>query len=379
MSAVSKRCANAGSPHPHPTVVLISRGVTSLRIADCRTSSTVFEVGLAEALSKDHRVVVISFAFQGSQVKGNFELVGATGRSRFLSPNFARVLLRRHPDRIIFFGYSPVALVALKILSKCVSAKLVAYVFDTHAGAIECKASMRRNLIDWYFKVGERLLRIADGVVLLNPRARAALGLEAARCLVSRVGVLPSGSICRTTPSSQHFRVVYAGSLESYNGILELLEAMAHIQSDLVKLDILGAGRLEDAVKRTADMDRRITYYGPMPRSVVDEVVAHADLLVSLRDTDHPVAAFSFPSKLVEYLGSGTPVLSSPIEGVTRLHEMATVVRELDPPAIAQAVLSVRDDPEGREAKAAAARDYVARHHSWPMIAREFSSYLDRL
>jgi glycosyltransferase involved in cell wall biosynthesis len=123
-------------------------------------------------------------------------------------------------------------------------------------------------------------------------------------------GRVPSGAETVADQSVRPFRIVLAGSLEPYNGVEIALKAMTSLPAS-VELVVAGTGSLVDAVKAAAERDPRISYSGFVPFTEVVDLYHSADLLLNLRLTRAIDTRYFFPSKLMELLASGTPVLST--------------------------------------------------------------------
>lgn len=367
-------------------IVVVSRTLATLRAGECTTSSQLFELGLARALTQHARVSVLSLQDVPAISDANLTLVGL-GSSRSGIEGIGRTiaehdLLSRAPRRIIMWGYDPLMIGAVKRAAKRLKARFVSYVFDSHAGAIEHKPLLRRTLIDWYFRLGAQTLRFADGIIVLNPRAIPRLPTAGKPHLLSRVGIeerdLLSG-VQYTRRSAQDFTIIYAGSLEAYNGVVPLVRALRFVEFPGAKLEIFGAGALSNQVVKLAANDNRITYRGLVAKDEVDRAVARADLLVNLRDLSHPVAAYSFPSKLIGYMASGIPVLSSRVLEHAEFRDLVNVVPALTPESIAAAISHAINSPAEQAAMAALARDFAAEHYRWSAIAPEVFAFLREL
>ena len=62
--------------------------------------------------------------------------------------------------------------------------------------------------------------------------------------------------------------------------------------------------------------DSRIEYLGIVPREKVLQLQSEASLLVNPRQPNGGFTRYSFPSKNIEYLASGTPTLIYELEGI---------------------------------------------------------------
>jgi len=103
--------------------------------------------------------------------------------------------------------------------------------------------------------------------------------------------------------------VVYTGSFTKKYGILNLLEAFKNIKDEKYRLILCGAGEAEAEIKAAAELDSRIIYRGAVTRDEAVQVQARATVLINPRTADGEYTKYSFPSKLIEYMLSGRPVL----------------------------------------------------------------------
>lgn len=108
----------------------------------------------------------------------------------------------------------------------------------------------------------------------------------------------------------------YAGSLSYRYGIKILLEAFTQINNDDVQLYICGDGEAKQEIIRLSNSDKRIKYLGVLPRDKVLELQQEASLLINPRPNNSEFTKYSFPSKTIEYLASGTPVVLCKLEGI---------------------------------------------------------------
>lgn len=111
-------------------------------------------------------------------------------------------------------------------------------------------------------------------------------------------------------------RILYTGTLHRKFGILNLLEAFRQIEDDSYRLIICGIGDSENEIREAAQQDSRITYLGQLPRAEVLEWQAKATVLVNPRQNIEEYTKYSFPSKNLEYLSSGVPVVAYKLDGI---------------------------------------------------------------
>lgn len=110
--------------------------------------------------------------------------------------------------------------------------------------------------------------------------------------------------------------ILYTGTLDRRYGILDLLKAFTIISKDNYRLWICGEGEGKKNVERFAEKDSRINYFGQIPTEKVLELQKRATILVNPRKNDSEYTKYSFPSKTMEYLASGTPTVMYKLDGV---------------------------------------------------------------
>jgi glycosyltransferase involved in cell wall biosynthesis len=109
--------------------------------------------------------------------------------------------------------------------------------------------------------------------------------------------------------------ILYSGALLEKFGLKNLIEAFTLIDGDY-ELWVFGSGEMEEAIMRAAKMDQRIKNWGYVSNEEVLRHQINAKILVNPRFTSQDFTQYSFPSKLLEYLSSGTPVLTTRLESI---------------------------------------------------------------
>lgn len=109
--------------------------------------------------------------------------------------------------------------------------------------------------------------------------------------------------------------VMYAGGLASDNKIPELLGYCTEIE-EISEIWICGNGPDEKRVKEISLTDSRIKYFGRLSNERVLELEEKAKILINFRSPDEELTKYSFPSKILEYISSGSLVLSTKLLGI---------------------------------------------------------------
>lgn len=108
---------------------------------------------------------------------------------------------------------------------------------------------------------------------------------------------------------------MYAGTLEKVTGIDLLLEAFKRVKYENAELWISGKGSMLNLVKDAALKDGRIRYLGCPPYLEYLNNLKKASILVNPRNMNLPENKNNFPSKILEYLATGKPIVSSRFSG----------------------------------------------------------------
>ncbi len=123
--------------------------------------------------------------------------------------------------------------------------------------------------------------------------------------------------------------ILYAGGIYEKYGVKKLLDAFVDLKDENYELHIYGDGDLEDTMTNYTELDTRIHYFGVVPNSVVVQELFNASLLVNPRPASEEFTKFSFPSKNMEYMVSGTPLLTTVLPGMPKeYHEYVYLLED---------------------------------------------------
>lgn len=103
--------------------------------------------------------------------------------------------------------------------------------------------------------------------------------------------------------------IFYGGHLDRRYGVVDLIEAFTQIKGEDYRLLICGKGDSAETIKKYSQKDSRIKFLGLLTRSEVINLQKNATVLVNPRHANEEYTKYSFPSKTIEYLASGTPTV----------------------------------------------------------------------
>ena len=105
--------------------------------------------------------------------------------------------------------------------------------------------------------------------------------------------------------------LLYAGGIHAEYGIKKLVEAFNEANISGWELHIYGNGNYKQTLIKFCELNNSIKYFRVKPNKEIVEKQIRASLLVNPRPTDEEYVKYSFPSKTMEYMASGTPLLTT--------------------------------------------------------------------
>ena len=231
------------------------------------------------------------------------------------------------------------------------------------------------------FALQTRLIAKADGLLVCN-KAIVDDFAPGRRHLVLEGGVLESvvRSFSPRISDQGGFHVVFAGQLSELNGVRLLLEALPLCSAPGLRVSVLGGGALEKEVREYAAKDTRLSFEGRVTHQRVLDAYRSADLLVNLRSTQFVTHRYVFPSKVVECLATGVPLLSTRTGHVEEeFGAFVFLLEEESARALARAIEFVASLPhESRRNIGRCAQEYVLRNKTWEAHLERLSAYLTK-
>jgi glycosyltransferase involved in cell wall biosynthesis len=177
---------------------------------------------------------------------------------------------------------------------------------------------------------------------------------------------------------SVKFKVAFVGGVNRLNGIDMLLEAFSLLRDSRFSLVIYGDGELREATMVAARNDVRIVYGGRISDDELISELYSASVLINPKPVDEEYAKTSFPSKLLEYLAIGRPVLTTRVVSIPpELADCFLYIDVVTPAGIALALRKAFQLPDRhREELAVRARQLVRKLYSEAVIGGKIISFV---
>jgi glycosyltransferase involved in cell wall biosynthesis len=337
---------------------------------------------IAALLSAGHQVTYAApfTAYDAPRPPGvrTLDLPRASGRHRLAAVNAARSLLRREaPLHDVVLLHDPELLLSALSLR---SARGPAVVWDVHedtAAAVGMKAwipgPLRRPTARAFHEV-ERLAGHRRHLLLAEHGY--AERFSGGHPVVPNSTFVPAEV---AAPGAD--RVVYLGSLTRARGALDLVEVGKALVGSGVRLHLIGPA--DDPVVRealtAADEAGELVWHGFVPNNRALELLAGALAGLSLLH-DEPNYRHSQPTKVIEYMARGVPVVTTPNPLARDLvieADCGVVVPFEDPGAAAEAVKGLAADPDRVVRLAENGRLVALRDYNWAVDGAEFVRVLE--
>ncbi|MBO5407331.1 MAG: glycosyltransferase [Bacteroidales bacterium] len=154
-----------------------------------------------------------------------------------------------------------------------------------------------------------------DGFVLLTKDMNNIIN-KSNKPYIIMEGLVDSSIIPESDVIDRERNIIYAGALHEEYGVKKLIDSFRMIPDKDICLSIYGAGPMDSLIVQLSKEDTRIRYYGLVPNKEVIKKEVTALLLINPRPSSYEFTKYSFPSKNMEYMASGTPLLTTKLPGM---------------------------------------------------------------
>ena len=161
----------------------------------------------------------------------------------------------------------------------------------------------------------KKLIKEIDSFVLLSNYMAQSLNIGK-RPWIRIEGLFDANIKSEIVVKEKNKTILYTGTLALRYSIMNLIEAFTNIEEENFRLWICGEGDTREDIERIARSDKRIIYFGQLTHEEVLLLQKRATVLINPRTSEGVFTKYSFPSKTMEYLASGTPTILCRLEGI---------------------------------------------------------------
>ena len=354
------------------SIYVFSDCLSSLEPENFTTSSEKYEYHVSLELSKHETVVVFSKAACSEMTSGTLVLCPFNQRNvkeKMRSSNSDT------KDIAIFWGYDlrkVLTMIALRMKYRFVT---FPFVFDSHTEAIKSYGKVKHFIANTYFNIGKKLIKHFDGLILFQDKAAKLLNFKK-DYFVTKPGL--TTNINAHCQKRSPFIVTFAGSFTELNGVNELLKGFSNFENSDIQLRLYGYGYLKETVENYSAKYDNIHYCGVVNEQHLLEAYKESNILLNLRVLDSQCMDCAFPSKIIEILASGVPVISSDVFHDSTMKNLFYSIETITSDEISNAIKNVYDNYDFYIERANEAKEYIRNHFDYEKLGNDLYKFLDR-
>lgn len=177
--------------------------------------------------------------------------------------------------------------------------------------------------------------------------------------------------------------VLYSGWLYEFSGVDTVLRDFKMImeKEPRARLLICGEGPLLNELRKYAaesGIEKWVKIVGRQPHRMMPEIIAASTVCINPYKPDIR-AHYAFPSKVLEYLASGKPIVMSSFPGSNRVFPTESGVTITSPDNFSAALAGVLADERSLRSNGAKARNYAEEHFSFDLVVSQVEGVLSEV
>ncbi len=228
-----------------------------------------------------------------------------------------KAILENKPDAILIYSiYLPVAKSIIKYAKKydipcfAIVPDLPRDMYNIHS-----KSNIKKKLSEFYINKAKKIQGKFDGYIYLTDAMSEEINPDKPYTVVEGIANIANINT-NNTEKHKNRAIMYAGALNQIYGLDKLIEAFEQIDNDDIELWFFGSGNYASEIEEHANKDKRIKFFGRKTHKEILEFEKKATLLINVRNCNDEFTKYSFPSKTIEYMLSGTPLLTTELSGI---------------------------------------------------------------
>lgn len=299
---------------------------------------------------------------------------------QFMRMMKARAWLKKYPcelELLIFTAYLPFLWAVSKLNSAYKVTAVITDIpefYDMHQVSVPRKL-LRKIHCKFVYYFMERV----DRFILLTEQMTVPLHVGNRPYLVME-GMCGDTVAKPPTAKTQPFSMLYTGRLNRRYGLELLLRAMKELPDPDIELWLCGSGEMEKEIHTYAEQDSRIRFFGFLPHEEAVQLQKQATVLINPRTNQGEYTKYSFPSKTMEYMASGRPVMMFHLDGIPREYDpFLTYIPEENTASIRDTVKSLKQlSPSELDAIGARGREFVLKNKNRNVQMRRVLDFINK-
>ena len=339
-----------------------------------------FNRNLVEALQVNYKVKIISPVYTSQKIIAKehcenieYEYIkyhGYMGRIRLMCSSFFKTLRGR--EKIIIADVLNISMTyGIVRARRYTHDKVVLIVTDIPDDVLHGKKTI-------YAKIFIKNLKEADGLIFLTEQANKDYNYNKVPfCIIE--GIAREQKIV-PYPTEKKISV-YAGGLLNKYYVRQLVDAFDSIAKENEVLYIFGDGEDKEYIEKKSKESKNIEYMGNVNNEIVLRYEETAELLINPRPDIGEYTKYSFPSKLIEYMTSGTPALVNKLQGVPEIYyDRLYLFSGYDMNSYKESLRKVLDIPRGeKKGLGEKAKSFILERNGIDAVARKLEKMINRM
>lgn len=174
---------------------------------------------------------------------------------------------------------------------------------------------------------------------------------------------------------------MYTGGLQKIYGIEMLVKGFLAANIEDSELHIYGDGDFKDELIKICNETTKVKYFGVVANEYIVKEQMKATLLINPRPTKEEYTKYSFPSKNMEYMVSGTPTLTTNLPGMPKEYKKYVYLLDKENAEGVEACLKeiLNKTPEENHIQGAHAKTFVLEEKNNKIQAGKIIKMLERM
>lgn len=182
------------------------------------------------------------------------------------------------------------------------------------------------DLPDYLFVIGKmhvnlanKNIKLCNAYILLTKQMNEIVNPSNKKPYIVMEGHVPSNNNQKNEESIQKYKeqvCLYAGILDARYGVKDLVQGFILANLPNTRLDLYGEGAYKKEIVEISKKYPQVCYKGVKQNKEIVKEEKKVALLINPRPSKEEFVKYSFPSKNLEYMVSGTPTLTTCLPGM---------------------------------------------------------------
>ena len=229
-------------------------------------------------------------------------------------------------------------------------------------------------------KINEFFQNKYDGYIILTEEMNNIINIKKKPSIVIE-GLVDSKEEATNSVITKYDKkvIMYAGGLYEKYGVKTMIKAFMKINDENTELHLYGTGDLDEYIKSIKD--ERIKFFGVVQNKIIVKEEKKVTLLINPRFSEAEYTKYSFPSKNMEYMVSGTPVLTTKLPGMPKeYYDYIYLIKDESENGMRNSMIKILNLPrEELIEKGKKAKDFVLKYKNNNVQAKEIIDLCTKL